>query len=367
MKKRKYPGIKQRVTSEGPRWRACYKLQGKQHVGPWRDNQEAASDDYRALRARLGDAPAEDLTLGQAFERCCFEARKRGVSEYVVQSTYESVHRRLLRSFEAKAAMRDIDVGHVKTYIREQLAAGIHPNTLLDKDLQKLSQAFQVARLPSPVSALSKQERPKRVRTQMTFFTAAEAAAIIDDIRRKPLLDDSGRKLSPREREHDADLLEFMLHSGIRPHEFGRVLLSDVSIAQKKIAVREPKVREWPREVHITAELLPVVERLFAHAVAAGRDNLTGINERNLAANVVRRWKKRLGEPRLTGRALRHTAITLALQSGATLIEAKQFAGHKHVTTTDLYVHALEDKDGTVAGNISKLLKLPSAAPKEVA
>ena len=45
---------------------------------------------------------------------------------------------------------------------------------------------------------------------------------------------------------------------------------------------------------------------------------------------------------RLTAHSLRHTAITLALLSGATAQEAQQFARHKSINTTMIYAHNLE-------------------------
>ncbi|MGN0919082.1 MAG: tyrosine-type recombinase/integrase, partial [Oxalobacter sp.] len=46
--------------------------------------------------------------------------------------------------------------------------------------------------------------------------------------------------------------------------------------------------------------------------------------------------------PRLTAHSLRHSAVTLALQGGATLQEAQQFARHSRIETTQIYAHNLE-------------------------
>ncbi|MGN0918126.1 MAG: tyrosine-type recombinase/integrase [Oxalobacter sp.] len=46
--------------------------------------------------------------------------------------------------------------------------------------------------------------------------------------------------------------------------------------------------------------------------------------------------------PRLTAHSLRHTAVTLALQGGATLQQVQQFARHRLIETTLHYAHNLE-------------------------
>ena len=46
--------------------------------------------------------------------------------------------------------------------------------------------------------------------------------------------------------------------------------------------------------------------------------------------------------PRLTAHSLRHTALTLALEAGASLQQVQQFARHRQVGTTLYYAHNLE-------------------------
>lgn len=49
-----------------------------------------------------------------------------------------------------------------------------------------------------------------------------------------------------------------------------------------------------------------------------------------------------LDSPKLTAHSLRHTAVTLALQGGATLQQVQQFARHRMIQTTLRYAHNLE-------------------------
>lgn len=49
-----------------------------------------------------------------------------------------------------------------------------------------------------------------------------------------------------------------------------------------------------------------------------------------------------IDSPRKTAHSLRHTAITRALEKGATLQEAQEFARHRNPKTTEIYAHNLD-------------------------
>ena len=63
-----------------------------------------------------------------------------------------------------------------------------------------------------------------------------------------------------------------------------------------------------------------------------------------------------LKSSRLTAHSLRHTAITLSLQSGCSLQEAQQFARHRLITTTQIYAHNLENVRNPCADKVAKML-----------
>jgi integrase/recombinase XerD len=44
----------------------------------------------------------------------------------------------------------------------------------------------------------------------------------------------------------------------------------------------------------------------------------------------------------LTAHCLRHTAVTLALQAGATIQEVQAFARHANINTTLIYAHNID-------------------------
>jgi len=115
------------------------------------------------------------------------------------------------------------------------------------------------------------------------------------------------------------------------------------------ISGEKPKDAANPRRLFVGATLRPAVERIVARAErerSAGR-NIDGRllpNLRFAAINIFRRWGERLGEPRLTGRTLRHSYVTAVLLLGGSAYDARVLAGHRNLKTTDRYVGELEGR-----------------------
>ena len=70
-------------------------------------------------------------------------------------------------------------------------------------------------------------------------------------------------------------------------------------------------------------------------------------NRRLTTRSVSRIIKEHLREigldsPRLTAHSLRHTAITLSLQAGATIQEAQALGRHANINTTLIYAHNID-------------------------
>lgn len=73
---------------------------------------------------------------------------------------------------------------------------------------------------------------------------------------------------------------------------------------------------------------------------------------------------KRNGLPHKKFHALRHTSATLLLVSGANIKNVSARLGHAQITTTNRYVHAIEEADrvaGDTLGNIVSDLQLKKA------
>jgi len=344
--KRKFTGIKRGFTGGAWKWRACFKLDGRQLVGQYREEQAEAFADYERLRESGGQEPVEIRTLGQALARVEADLLERG-KEGEARRSFKSRRDFLLSFWDGESTLAKIDAREIEWMIAKAQAAGRHANTLATKDLPLLARCYVAAGLPNPLIALREAKRlPKKVKPEVEFFTADEVRDVIARIRAYPA----------REQDHHADLFEFMLMSGVRASELGRIKASDVNMRARTIRI-DPKVDEQPRKARISDPMVPIVNRLVDRARAKGRDGFLVPDGMNYIVRLCQRWQKRIGEPRLCGRVLRHTAVTLYLQAGGTLPEAAAFAGHALMTTTNRYAHALRDREGAGAERLGKLLR----------
>lgn len=69
-----------------------------------------------------------------------------------------------------------------------------------------------------------------------------------------------------------------------------------------------------------------------------------------------------IGLPGYSAHSTRHTAITVALMSGASLREVQQYARHKNINTTLIYDHSLQQLDNPCCGNVMRLYTNEAAA-----
>ena len=113
--------------------------------------------------------------------------------------------------------------------------------------------------------------------------------------------------------------------------------------------------------------LRPIYEYLQARGTP-GQDKplFASISDRNgggrLTTRTIRRIAKdRLREigvdsDRLTAHSLRHTAITLSLEAGATVQEAQALGRHANINTTLIYAHNIDRLKNAPERMIDKLL-----------
>lgn len=66
--------------------------------------------------------------------------------------------------------------------------------------------------------------------------------------------------------------------------------------------------------------------------------------------------KKSKFDDRITPHSLRHTAVTLALQAGANILQVQAMARHKDIATTMVYVHNLTRIEDAAEKKINKIL-----------
>lgn len=367
--RRQFRGIEPVPSGSTWKWRAVLTRLGRKIVGPLRATQDQAAEDYLDMRARRASIVISAATLGEARAQVVAAARARGLPETTIQRQLASHGRWLESMFKPTAPMAMIDEAEVRWLVRTAREEGRHPNTLLQKDLPLLHACFAAAGLPSPVPAVRKQLRAtlRMIPPQMVYFEPQEIAAVLQRIRTEEYRDSLGRPIHLPERQRHADLLELVVRSGIRSGELSRLSADDVDWTRRRLRVIS-KDRANPRTVELVGELATIVRRLCDTAEAGRRaganpDALLLPGGMNTLANVCRHWKRRLGEKRLSARALRHTFVTGLHYSGAAPIEAMGLAGHRHLSTTDRYSHEISRRRADVVARWFEVLENPDGPP----
>lgn len=329
--KHRLPNVAHIKWGKNMRWRATVSVEGKTHNGPVRETQEEAYADaqgIKATRAAISERGAR--TLGEALSLVTDDADFRGVAPLSVEGVYAAPGRSILRYIPPSTPMRAISVETVCDLVRRSLKDGRSTVTVKKGYLRVLRLAFKFAKVPSPV-----EEARKLMATALKdtppipkWFEPAEFGRLLQRVR------DVER--GDAQRVHD--LIAVLGYTGIRSGEFSRVRVRDVEIDRAHLHVRTAKDRRRPRTQPLPAQVIPCLRRL-CFGLKADEPLVTG-SELN---HSMYRYQKLLSEPRLNGRAIRHSYGTGLVMQGATLPEVRDLLGHHpHSRATNRYLHSLE-------------------------
>jgi len=123
-------------------------------------------------------------------------------------------------------------------------------------------------------------------------------------------------------------------------------------------AITAPKTASGIRTVHLPPPFLPMLQKHLLEHCATGPDGLLFPGDRTDHMSVrylmdrYRPAREAAGRPDLTIHHLRHTALTLAGQHGATAAELQARAGHASQAAMAIYQHATLDRDKALAERI---------------
>lgn len=329
-------------------------------VGPFRTTQLAAHEDYLALGDDSAPRPRGIVTLQQGIDLVRHQDLvEKSLPESTVRCMVDGHGVALTAFWGRDTALDAIDERGVRLYVRQGLSAGRNPNTIRTKDLPLLRRVAKLSERPALVEMISR-VREELARSalkprtpQLTIFRPEEIGALLARMRRRPVLDRQNhhvRRLSDEQATLDADIVQLIATTGIRVLELERTTLADVE--RGVLRVREAKDRSNPRTIVIGPDLAPVIARLEARArqglpATTPRAQIPLLRQGRRAVNYAcRRWMRILGEPRLSGRTLRHSFVTAVLATGGTSLDAMAAAGHRNLRTTDRYVHALSSRPG---------------------
>lgn len=124
--------------------------------------------------------------------------------------------------------------------------------------------------------------------------------------------------------------------------------------------ISTPKTRSGIRVVHVPPPFLPMLQKHLLEHTAEGSNGLLFPGDRtdHMSARYLmdryRPAREKAGRPDLTIHHLRHTALTLAGQHGATAAELQARAGHASQAAMAIYQHATLDRDKALAERIGE-------------
>jgi integrase len=122
--------------------------------------------------------------------------------------------------------------------------------------------------------------------------------------------------------------------------------------------ITAPKTASGVRTVHVPPPFLPMLQRHLLEHTASGPMGLLFPGDRTDHMSVrylmdrYRPAREAAGRSDLTVHHLRHTALTLAGQHGATAAELQARAGHASQAAMAIYQHATLDRDRSLAKKI---------------
>ncbi|GEP35175.1 putative prophage phiRv2 integrase [Nocardioides szechwanensis] len=119
--------------------------------------------------------------------------------------------------------------------------------------------------------------------------------------------------------------------------------------------ISPPKTASGVRTVHVPPPFLPMLQKHLLEHTAPGPAGLLFAGDRTDHMSVrylmdrYRPAREKAGRPDLTIHHLRHTALTIAGQHGATAAELQARAGHASQAAMAIYQHATLDRDKSLA------------------
>jgi len=153
--------------------------------------------------------------------------------------------------------------------------------------------------------------------------------------------------------ESHRNRLMFLLtyECALRRAELCTLSLSDIDHALRQIAIRAAKSKSrydrWLPISKETAALLIAYERNLPPAMSSTEPIFRSESHRN-AGNAISSWTwnkvvERIRDegslPRFHPHTIRHVALTDLARAGWDVLELKAFAGHRKISTTEVYVH----------------------------
>lgn len=340
-RKRKLPtGVRRLEKGGRDRYRATCTVDGRRIVGTLRDDPNTAHRDYLRLIEERDRPPRVVTTLEDGLAAAMAHKRAQGVAKERSLAASRTVCRVLLEAWRHDAPLSDvITADQINWYIKAAQGRGRDLRTIKEKDLPMLKLAAKKGGIEWPIG-IRPIRLPKKARK---FFDPDELVELVERVRNEPIRWKSGRNKGKLRdfpaRERAADIVEVFACTGIRAAEFARMVVGDIDLRRRAIVVGNAKDVGNEDLISLPKTLDGPVRRLIAGADERGRIMPGG--EPSLST-LFERWQQRLEEPRLCGRTLRHSFLTMVQFDTGDLAATREAGRHASLKTTSIYVHLVE-------------------------
>jgi integrase len=369
-------------------WEASYKVEGQRFKGPktflakadasaWLANVQA--DINRGLWI---DPTGGRQTLGEFASGWFDRARKTGRYRPRTEELMTWLLDKYVLPDLAGCPLADLKTARVRQW---------HADLVAKHGQGQAAKAYRVLRtmmgeaaqdglmVVNPCTIKGAAQQPTRERPSVSLDQVQEIAQAL--ALRPRLCCNRGHLQSEHEPDYRYEALVWTAAlAGLREGELFALQRRDVDLLHKTINVSKqaqtvagerqvgaPKSAAGVRMVAIPSSLAEVLERHLATYVRPEPDTLVFTSElgapleRHLWARTWRRAVKAAGHEGIHFHDMRHCALTLYAQLGATTKELMAFAGHSTMSVALTYQHATKERQREIADRMEEALKQRSA------
>jgi integrase/recombinase XerD len=312
-------------------------------LGAVRINRRAGSSKKEAkqieselkTRYRLKQFNIEDIKRDTSFGMAATEYMEyiKGVRSKRTYEMYDTDYRKHLQPFFEHYILQDISNDTLLSFQGKQKSKG-YANRTVNIHMELVRKIMNYARTKKYIGNIDLKypmlREPKKLHA---FLTPDEYRAF------------------KKELSYDKVYLRtvFGRNTGLRPSELTYLAWEDVSFEMQSVKVQSKPECGWiikteeERVVHLNNTALSILHRLNKEKkgrwVFSDNDKPVKSNRRALqtAAEKAGLSKK------VTPNMLRHTFATHALLNGGDLLSVKELMGHKNISTTEKYLHAIKE------------------------
>ncbi|MCC5858640.1 MAG: site-specific integrase [Ectothiorhodospiraceae bacterium] len=237
---------------------------------------------------------------------------------------YLQIIRALYRYFGEKTLVSRIDTEDVDAFIAYLRSAG-NSNGTINRKLACLSKILTEAEIKGKIPKKPRIRRQREMVGRIRWLDDLEEAVLLQLLRQWELHD-------------QADCVEVLIDTGMRPSELRRVMVRDVDFEGGFVRVWETKNYE-PRSIPMTSRVTAIMARRVAQKQP--RDVLFPYDKEWLRRHWdrARSVKGLMDDPQFVPYVCRHTCASRLVKGGVPLGVIQKWMGHKSIQMTMRYAH----------------------------